>query len=102
MATTFHALVLTVAKEGVRFEVHAKPRAKRSALVGVREGALDVAIGAPPVEGAANAELIAFLAGALGVAKRDVVLVRGEGSRTKLVEVRGLTPDEVRARLAAG
>jgi uncharacterized protein (TIGR00251 family) len=92
--------VKLVAKgDAVRFEVHARPRAKKSRVLGVREGRLDVSLAAPPVDGAANEELVATLAKALGVPKSRVSLVRGESGRTKLVEVRGLTLDEVRARL---
>jgi uncharacterized protein (TIGR00251 family) len=91
-----------VAKDGeLRFEVHAKPRAKRTSILGVRahDGALEVAIAAPPVDGAANAELVAGLARALGVPKGSVRIARGEGSRTKLVAVQGLDEEELRALL---
>jgi uncharacterized protein YggU (UPF0235/DUF167 family) len=54
---------------------------------------------ASPVDGAANAELVATFARALDIAKRDVVILRGIAARTKLVEVRGLSAAEVRARL---
>ncbi len=91
-----------VVKEGeARFEVHAKPRAKKSAIVGVREGALDVAIAAPPVDGAANAELVKLLSRALEVKRADVTIVRGEGARAKLVAVRGIDASDLRARLEA-
>jgi uncharacterized protein (TIGR00251 family) len=91
-------------KDGeLRFEVHAKPRAKRTSIVGVRahDGALEVALAAPPVDGAANAELLGALAAALGVTRGSVQIVRGEGSRTKLVAVRGIEEGELRERLAA-
>jgi uncharacterized protein (TIGR00251 family) len=94
-------LKLVERAEGVRFDVHAKPRAKRSAVLGEHEGALAVSLAAPPVDGAANAELIAVLASVLAIAKRDVTLVRGEGGRHKVVEVRGLDAAEIRARLSA-
>jgi len=101
MSTPAHDLKLSVSKDGpVTFEVRAKPNAKRSAVTGVREGALEVRIAAAPVDGAANDELMAVLASALGVPRRDVHLVRGTSSRIKRVEVRGLGVDEVRARLA--
>jgi uncharacterized protein (TIGR00251 family) len=92
-------------KDGlVRFEVHAKPRAKKSKLLGPRETpggvALDVAIAAPPVDGAANEELVRTLARALEVPRRQVVLLRGEGSTTKLVGIAGLTMADVALRLA--
>ena len=92
-----------VAKDGeLRFEVHAKPRAKRTSIVGVRshDGALEVALAAPPVDGAANAELVKALALALGIPKRSARIVRGEGARTKLVGVSGLNEGELRERLA--
>jgi hypothetical protein len=91
-----------VAKDGeLRFEVHAKPRAKRTSIVGVRshDGALEVALAAPPVDGAANAELVKVLAHALGIPKTAVRIVRGEGSRTKLVGVSGLDAREIEVRL---
>ncbi len=91
---------LVTTREGaVRLEVQARPRARSSRLAGVREGALVVQLAAPPVDGAANAELVATLAGVLSLPRRDVTLVRGEASRTKLVEVRGLPEAEVLARL---
>ncbi len=96
------ALKLTETREGaVRFEVAARPRARQSRAVGVRGGALAVTLAAPPVDGAANATLVAALASWLAIPKRDVVLVRGESSRLKLVEIRGLAAGDVRARLAA-
>lgn len=98
------AQLAIVAKDGeLRFEVHAKPRAKRTAIIGVREhdGALEIALAARPVDGAANAELIFALARVLGVTKASVRIVRGESSRAKLVSVRGLEESELRRRLTA-
>ena len=95
------AQVTLTEKDGaVRFEVHAKPKAHATAVRGVRDGAFVVALAAPPVDGAANEELVRFIAERLGIARRDVRLLRGEGSRTKLLEVRGLAAREVRRRLA--
>jgi uncharacterized protein (TIGR00251 family) len=99
-------LAVTVRSEGgetvVRFEVRAKPRASKSKVLGVREGVLDVSLAAAPVDGEANRELVETLARALGVPRRDVAIVRGDASRAKLVEVRGVTADELRARLPGG
>jgi len=92
-----------VEKNGaVRFEVHAKPRAKKSKVVGERGDAIEIALAAPPVDGAANEELVRFLARFLGIPKRGIELVRGETSREKLVAITGLTLAEVEARLRAG
>lgn len=90
----------TTATGAVRFGVHARPRARTSEIVEVKAGLLVVRLAAPPVDGAANAELVATLADALGVPRRSVVLVRGESSRGKLVEVTGLSEDQLRSRLA--
>jgi hypothetical protein len=89
-----------VEKDGtVRFEVHAKPRAAKSRVVGERGDAVEIALAAPPVDGAANEELIRYVSKVLAVPRRDLELVRGETSREKLVAVRGLTVAEVEARL---
>lgn len=89
-------------KDGaVRFEVHAKPRAKKSRVVGERGDAVEIALAAAPVDGAANEELVRFVGEVLGLAKRDVELVRGTSSREKLVAVTGLSAVELEARLRA-
>jgi uncharacterized protein (TIGR00251 family) len=87
-------------KDGwLRFEVHAKPRAKKSRIVGPRGEAVEVALAAPPVDGAANEELLRVLAKTLGVAKQSIQLVRGETSHKKLVAVAGLAAPELLALL---
>ena len=75
------------------------PNAKRSEVVGKHGDAIKVKIQAPATDGKANDALLAFLAEKLGVPRRDVVLVTGEKSRDKTVEISGLTADEARARL---
>jgi len=67
--------------------VHAQPGARRTQLVGEHNGALKLRIGAPALEGRANAELIRFFAEQLGVTLRAVSLVGGAGSRSKRVRI---------------
>jgi uncharacterized protein YggU (UPF0235/DUF167 family) len=62
-------------------------------------GVLRVRIAAPAVEGKANAALLSFLAGRLGLRPRALRLVAGGRGREKLVVIRGRTPEEVRAAL---
>jgi len=83
----------------VRFAVYALPRASQSEIAGEHGDALKIRLAAPPVEGAANAELVSFLAKKLGVAKSAVRLVKGERGRQKLVEVEGFDPEELASRL---
>ncbi|HKY98410.1 MAG TPA: DUF167 domain-containing protein [Gemmatimonadaceae bacterium] len=76
---------------GVRFTVHVQPRASRTEVAGVHGTALKVRLHSPPVDGAANEELVSFLASELGVAKRAVRIVAGQSSRGKTVEVDGIS-----------
>ncbi|WP_409021123.1 DUF167 domain-containing protein [Brevundimonas vesicularis] len=61
---------------------------------------LKVRVRAQPVEGEANAALVAFLAKALGVPRRAISLARGGQSRLKMIEIADLDDDEVRQRLS--
>ncbi len=81
------------------FPVRVAPRASRDTLAGLHDVALKVALTAPPVDGAANAALVKFLAKTLGVPKRDVVIVSGHKGRDKRVAVRGVDEDTLRSRL---
>jgi uncharacterized protein (TIGR00251 family) len=96
----FERLHLGEHRGAVRFDVAVKPRSSRSAVLGVKEGALEVALRAAPAEGAANDELRALLARALDVRRADVAIVLGASSRGKVLEVHGVTVTEARARLA--
>ncbi len=84
----------------VRFSVHVRPRSSRCVILGVREGSLDVALTAPPAEGAANEELRKLLARALDVRRADVNIIVGPSSRSKLLEVNGISPQTTRDKLA--
>ena len=68
-------------------EVKAVPGASRSEVGGLRDGALLVRVAAPPEKGKANEELRACLAKALGLAKSEIEIVAGEGSRKKRVSL---------------
>ena len=87
---------------GVQIDIRVIPRAGRSGVAGTRDGALLVRLNAPPVEGAANEELIEVMAKALGVAKRAVSILSGERSRQMRIEVAGVDERDARARLLEG
>ena len=87
-------------KDGaLRFEVHAKPKAKKTAVLRARAEAVEIAIAAPPVDGAANEELVRFLSKLLEVPKKSVKIVRGETSPLKLVAITGVDAKALLARL---
>jgi uncharacterized protein (TIGR00251 family) len=80
----------------ITFEVRVAPRASRNRVVGIQDGALKVALTAPPVDGAANEALKKLLAKALGVAKSDVEILRGDRARIKVLRVHGVSANDVR------
>ncbi len=86
---------------GVVFGVRVAPRASRSEVVGEHDETLRVRLAAPPVDGAANDELVKFLARALGVAKSRVEIVGGHTSRAKQVRVAGVSCADVAGLLEA-
>lgn len=69
------------------FMVHAVPRASRSEIVGEHNGALRVRLAAPPVDGAANEELVRILAKTLSVSLKDVEIIAGHSSKIKQVRI---------------
>jgi uncharacterized protein YggU (UPF0235/DUF167 family) len=85
----------------VRLNVRAKPRASRSRLGEPNGLSVEAWLAAPPAEGAANEELLRLLAEALDLKVSALTLVIGHSSKNKVVEIRGLSPEEVGARLAA-
>ena len=87
------------AESGAVFKVHLTPRASSEGLGGVHGDALKVRVKAPPVDGRANEALLKLLAKSLKVKNKSLDLVSGQTSRTKMVVVEGLTPEEVTSRL---
>lgn len=94
----------------IQLAVRVIPRSSKPGIAGVRDGALLVRLQSPPVEGAANEELIQVIAKTFGVAKRDIAIVSGEHSKRKRVELPvdratadatlrslGINPDDLKA-----
>lgn len=77
--------------DSVTFNIRVVPRASKSEIVGEFDGDLKVRIAAPPVDGAANEEVVRFLAKAFGRSKADVEILAGETSKTKRVRIAGGT-----------
>ena len=85
-----------------KLAVRVQAQARRDEIAGQRGGSLLVRVTAPPVEGKANAAVCRLLAERLGLAPGRVAVVRGAGSRYKLVEIDGIEPGELRRRLGVG
>ena len=80
-------------------DVQVVPRASRSRIVGLHDGRLKIQLAAPPVDGEANAALLAFLAELLGVKRADVALLAGETGRRKRVRIAGVGASAAAAAL---
>jgi uncharacterized protein len=86
--------------EGTTVAIRVVPRAPRTEVAGPYGEAVRLKVAAPPVEGAANEEVCAFLARLVGVRAADVELLTGERGRDKVVLLRACDPDTVLAALS--
>ena len=99
---TTHDNVIKSTPAGVTISVHVAPRASANKIMGMHNGALKVALTAPPVEGAANKALVEFVARSLDVPRSAVTILSGATSRNKVIQVSGLTAEQALARLSPG
>ena len=85
----------------VTFSVRVIPRSPKTEIVGEYYGALKIKLKSPPVDGAANNELIRFLSKLLEVPKANIEIVAGETTRSKRIRVSGITSARTSAILQA-
>lgn len=86
--------------DSARINVYVQPRASKTVVAGMHDGCVKIRLAAPPVDGAANAALIEFVAEQVGVAKSRVRITAGLASRRKTVEVEGVTTEQVSGALS--
>ncbi len=86
-------------ENSVVISVRVTARASKSEIVGLYSDVIKVRIAAPPVDGAANSEIIKLFAKTFGVAKSKVEIVSGSTSKTKRLRINGVTPPQVAAIL---
>ena len=79
----------------VRLSVRVQPRASEDAIAGVYGTSLKIRLTAPPIDGAANERLVLFLSHIFAVPRRAVKILAGESSRSKIVEIEGVTQRDV-------
>jgi uncharacterized protein len=80
--------------------LHVQPGARKNEVAGYDGRVIRLKIAAPPVEGKANIELIAFLSQRLDIRKGALTIRRGLTSRDKVIAIDGLSRDEVLRRLS--
>jgi len=83
-----------------RFSVRLTPRGGKDATEGWQGDVLKVRVSAAPVDGKANDAVLRLLAKALGMPPSRLTIVAGASGRTKVIEVEGISLDEVRARIS--
>ncbi len=84
-----------------RITLHIVPRAKATSVAGLHGDAVRIRVAAPPADGAANTELVRFLAERLGVPRGKVRIVAGALGRRKVIEVDGVEGGAIRHKLTA-
>jgi uncharacterized protein (TIGR00251 family) len=75
--------------------LHVQPNARQNEILGFEDGILRIKIAAPPVEGKANKELIAFLSKRLGVSKSSISINHGQTGKNKVISIIGLGRDQL-------
>ena len=97
-----NSLIVQDTKTGAVLTVHIQPKASTTECVGLHGGAIKIRAAAPPVDGAANDELIRFIARQLSIPLLSVQIQSGATGRHKRVLVKGATASFVLARLNLG
>ena len=90
---------LTDTPDGAALSLRIVPRAHKNAIQGAHGDALKIRLCAPPVDGAANAALIEFLADTLSLPRARIQLLSGKTSRTKRILLVGMKAGEIRKRM---
>ena len=94
-----NSLIVQDTKDGAILTVHIQPKASTTECVGIHGNAIKIRVAAPPVDGAANDELIRFLARRLSIPFTSVQIHSGAGGRHKRVRLSGVTGAYVTACL---
>jgi uncharacterized protein (TIGR00251 family) len=91
--------VMSQADQGIVINVQIQPRASKTECIGVHGNALKIRISAPPVEGLANEALCGYLAKALRIPKKSVVIFLGYKARHKRILLKGVSSEQVKKTL---
>jgi uncharacterized protein (TIGR00251 family) len=86
---------ITETPSGLIINALLTPRSSRNKILKIHDGALKIAIQAPPVDGAANDELVKFLAKTFGLARRDILITSGHAAKRKTLALSGLTKKQL-------
>ena len=91
--------IISVKSEYVELAVSVVPRSSRCEIAGIHNNALRIKLTSPPVDNEANFQCCEFIAKKLGIARRQVVIIRGQTSRRKVLRIEGVSEKTVRDTL---
>ena len=91
--------IISVKSEYVELAVSVVPRSSRCEIAGIHNNALRIKLTSPPVDNEANIQCCEFIAKKLGIARRQVVIIRGQTSRRKVLRIEGVSGKTVRETL---
>ena len=77
-------------KDGIAIEIKVEPRSSRRSISGIMDNRLKVKLTAPPVDNAANEQLIEIISEETGVKKSSIRIIKGHSSKNKVIEIRGI------------
>ena len=83
----------------IKIPIKVQPNSNHNEVVGVVNGVWKIKIAAPPDKGKANKELVDFLSEWLDIKKDHINILRGQTSHNKIVEIEGLDPESLSARM---
>jgi uncharacterized protein (TIGR00251 family) len=77
-------------KDGILIEIKVAPRSSKREVIGAVGNVVKVKLTAPPVDGAANEQLIELLSERLKIKKSSITIIKGESSRQKTIKITGV------------
>jgi len=86
---------------GIEVPLHVQPRARRTEIIGIQNGALRIKISAPPVNDAANRAIVDFFSTLLDLPKSRFVIIFGERTRDKVLRIEGISLLRFQERIPA-
>lgn len=92
-------LNITASSGGAAFTVRVVTRASRTEIAGLQDGILKVRLTEAPADGAANKQLVEFMAETFGVGQDQIEIVAGENSRDKLISIDDVVPTNLEEKI---
>jgi uncharacterized protein len=96
---TVNEEIFRTTDRGVELNVSVVPRSSRCEIAGIHNNSIRIKLTSPPVDNEANIQCCEFIAKKLGIARRQVTIIRGQTSRHKVLRIQGVTEEVVRDTL---